>query len=119
MGGKLHGPDYQNLHRNKRSLTLDLKSDEGRGIFMELAKTADVVVENYRSDVKTRLGIDYERCIGDQPAYRLWQHFRLRPDRAGCDPAGRRSNRAGHGRADVDHGRRVGARCASASRSRI
>ena len=37
MGGKLYGPDYQNLHRNKRSLTLDLKSDEGRGIFLELA----------------------------------------------------------------------------------
>ena len=60
MGGKLHGPDYQNLHRNKRSLTLDLKSKEGRDILLKLAETADVVVENYRSDVKTRLGIDYE-----------------------------------------------------------
>lgn len=67
MGGKLHGPDYQNLHRNKRSLTLDLKSDEGRGIFMELAKTADVIVENYRSDVKTRLGIDYDAVSAINP----------------------------------------------------
>ncbi|MFY0611870.1 MAG: CoA transferase, partial [Hyphomicrobiaceae bacterium] len=67
MGGKLHGPDYQNLHRNKRSLTLDLKSEEGRGIFMELAKTADVVVENYRSDVKTRLGVDYDAVSAINP----------------------------------------------------
>lgn len=67
MGGRVHGPDYQNLHRNKRSLTLDLKSDEGRGIFMELAKTADVVVENYRSDVKTRLGVDYDAVSAINP----------------------------------------------------
>ena len=67
MGGKLHGPDYQNLHRNKRSLTLDLKSEEGRGIFMELAKSADVIVENYRSDVKTRLGIDYDAVSAINP----------------------------------------------------
>jgi len=67
MGGKVHGPDYQNLHRNKRSLTLDLKSEEGRGIFMELAKTADVIVENYRSDVKTRLGVDYDAVSAINP----------------------------------------------------
>lgn len=67
MGGKLMGPDYQNLHRNKRSLTLDLKSDEGRGIFLELAKGADVVVENYRSDVKTRLGVDYDAVAAVNP----------------------------------------------------
>ena len=60
MGGPRHGPDFQNLHRNKRSMTLNLKEKEGVAIFMKLAKTADVVVENYRPDVKTRLGIDYE-----------------------------------------------------------
>ena len=60
MGTSLHGPDYQNLHRNKRSLTLNLKSEEGRAIFLKMAETADVIVENYRSDVKTRLRIDYE-----------------------------------------------------------
>jgi crotonobetainyl-CoA:carnitine CoA-transferase CaiB-like acyl-CoA transferase len=60
MGGPRHGPDFQNLHRNKRSMTLNLKEKEGVAIFMQLAKTADVVVENYRPDVKTRLGIDYE-----------------------------------------------------------
>src|SRR6185295_6210782 len=59
-GGPREGPDFQNLHRNKRSLTLDLKSPQGKDIFMKLVKTADVVVENYRPDVKDRLGIDYE-----------------------------------------------------------
>ena len=60
MGGPRDGPDFQNLHRNKRSLTLDLKSPQGKDIFMRLVKTADIVVENYRPDVKDRLGIDYE-----------------------------------------------------------
>jgi formyl-CoA transferase len=60
MGGPRDGPDFQNLHRNKRSITLDLKSPQGKDIFMRLVKTADIVVENYRPDVKDRLGIDYE-----------------------------------------------------------
>src|SRR3954453_9570858 len=60
MGGPRHGPDFQNLHRNKRSITLNLKEPEGKAIFMKLVEKADVVVENYRADVKFRLGIDYE-----------------------------------------------------------
>jgi formyl-CoA transferase len=60
--GSRHGFDLQNLHRNKRSLTLDLKSEEGKKVFFELVKDADVVVENFRSAVKHRLGIDYEAC---------------------------------------------------------
>ena len=60
MGGPREGPDFQNLHRNKRSITLDLKAPQGKDIFMKLVKTADIVVENYRPDVKDRLGIDYE-----------------------------------------------------------
>ncbi|MDP6709486.1 MAG: CoA transferase, partial [Alphaproteobacteria bacterium] len=59
LTGARHGFDFQNLHRNKRSLTLNLKSDQGLAIFMKLAKSADVVVENYRARVKHRLGIDY------------------------------------------------------------
>ncbi|HEX2135544.1 MAG TPA: CoA transferase [Microvirga sp.] len=59
-GGPRHGSDFQNLHRNKRSLTLNLKSEEGRGILRRLVERADVLVENYRPDVKYRLGIDFE-----------------------------------------------------------
>jgi len=59
MGGPRHGPDMQNLHRNKRSMTLNLKLPEARGVLERLVKSADVVVENYRPDVKFRLGIDY------------------------------------------------------------
>jgi crotonobetainyl-CoA:carnitine CoA-transferase CaiB-like acyl-CoA transferase len=59
MGGPRHGPDVQNLHRNKRSMTLNLKLPEAREVLTRLVKTADVVVENYRPDVKYRLGIDY------------------------------------------------------------
>ena len=60
MGGPRLGPDFQNLHRNKRSITLNLKSKEGVAAFKKLAKKADVIVENYRPDVKRRLGIDYK-----------------------------------------------------------
>src|SRR5580693_5289226 len=59
LGGPRLGPDFQNLHRNKRSLTLDLKAPDGIEIFRKLVRDADVVVENYRPDVKERLGIDY------------------------------------------------------------
>jgi formyl-CoA transferase len=55
-----HGPDFQNLHRNKRSITLDLKAPEGLAVFRRMAEKADVVVENFRPGVKHRLGIDYE-----------------------------------------------------------
>jgi formyl-CoA transferase len=58
-GGPRDGPDFQNLHRNKRSITLDLKAPEGLAVFRRLAAKADVVVENFRPDVKERLGIDY------------------------------------------------------------
>jgi crotonobetainyl-CoA:carnitine CoA-transferase CaiB-like acyl-CoA transferase len=59
FGGERSGPDFQNLHRNKRSLTLNLKTAEGVAILKRLAERADVLVENYRPDVKVRLGIDY------------------------------------------------------------
>jgi crotonobetainyl-CoA:carnitine CoA-transferase CaiB-like acyl-CoA transferase len=59
MGGDRDGPDFQNLHRNKRAITLNLKTNEGRAILMKLVKGADVLVENYRPDVKQRLGFDY------------------------------------------------------------
>jgi crotonobetainyl-CoA:carnitine CoA-transferase CaiB-like acyl-CoA transferase len=59
-GSRRDGPDFQNLHRNKRSITLNLKSQEGLEIFMKLAAKADVIVENFKSTVKHRLGVDYE-----------------------------------------------------------
>lgn len=60
MGGPRDGPDFMNLHRNKRSLTLNLKSPEGVALLKRLVAKADVVVENFRADVKDRLGIAYE-----------------------------------------------------------
>jgi crotonobetainyl-CoA:carnitine CoA-transferase CaiB-like acyl-CoA transferase len=59
-GGPREGADFQNLHRNKRGMTLNLKSKEGRAAFLKMVKKADVVVENFRPDVKRRLKIDYK-----------------------------------------------------------
>src|SRR2546421_10798527 len=72
MGGNRHGFDFQNLHRNKRSLTLNLREAEGVAIFKRLAQDADVIVENYRPDVKKRLGIDYDsiRAVKQRLGYR-------------------------------------------------
>jgi formyl-CoA transferase len=67
LGGPRLGPDFQNLHRNKRSLTLDLKSPDGIEIFRKLVRDADVVVENFRPDVKERLGIDYQALKAINP----------------------------------------------------
>jgi crotonobetainyl-CoA:carnitine CoA-transferase CaiB-like acyl-CoA transferase len=58
--GRRDGSDFQNLHRNKRAITLNLKTDEGREILMRLAEQADVVVENMRPGVTKRLGVDFE-----------------------------------------------------------
>jgi formyl-CoA transferase len=71
LGGDRDGPDFFNLHRNKRSLTLNLKTAEGVAILKKLAATADVLIENYRPDVKHRLGIDYEtlRAINPRLVY--------------------------------------------------
>ena len=67
MGGARHGPDFQNLHRGKRAMTLNLKTADGLDIFMRLVRTADVVVENFRPDVKARLGIDYDSLAAVNP----------------------------------------------------
>ena len=65
--GKQHGSDYQNLHRNKRSLRINLKDPAGRAILLDLVQTADVVVENMRPEVKHRLGIAYEDLCTSNP----------------------------------------------------
>lgn len=59
-GGPRHGSDFQNLHRNKRAMSLNLKDPKGLEVFKRLAAQVDVVVENFRPDVKAKLGIDYE-----------------------------------------------------------
>lgn len=59
LGGR-DDPDYQNLHRNKRVISLDLKTPEGYAAFIKLAKRADVLVENMRAPVKHNLKIAYE-----------------------------------------------------------
>ena len=66
LGGQA-GSDYQHTHRNKRSVTLNLKEPEGIAVLKRLIATADVVVENFRPDVKHRLGIDYEALKPDHP----------------------------------------------------
>jgi crotonobetainyl-CoA:carnitine CoA-transferase CaiB-like acyl-CoA transferase len=60
LGGPRHGSDFQNLHRNKRAIALNLKKPEGLEVFRRLVEKADVVVENFRPDVKAKLGVDYE-----------------------------------------------------------
>src|SRR4051794_30223636 len=61
-GSRRDGPDFQNLHRNKRAMTLNLKSDEGRAIFFKLAERADVIVENYKPTSSTGSASTTRRC---------------------------------------------------------
>ncbi|HAT36711.1 MAG TPA: formyl-CoA transferase [Rhodospirillaceae bacterium] len=65
--GARTGFDLQNLHRNKKSLTVNLKTDEGKEVFFELVKKSDVIVENFRSQTKIRLGVDYDSCAKINP----------------------------------------------------
>ena len=67
IGGPRDGPDFQNLHRNKRAIRLDLKAPEGRAAFMRLAAKADAIVENMRANVKHRLGIAYDDVSAVNP----------------------------------------------------
>jgi crotonobetainyl-CoA:carnitine CoA-transferase CaiB-like acyl-CoA transferase len=67
MGGPREGSDFQNLHRNKRSMTLNLKAPEGLAVFKRMVKKADVVIENFRPNVKKRLGIDYKALARINP----------------------------------------------------
>jgi crotonobetainyl-CoA:carnitine CoA-transferase CaiB-like acyl-CoA transferase len=67
MSGPRHGYDMQNLHRNKRSLTLNLKTAQGKAILTTLIGTADLLIENFRPDVKDRLGLDFATLHGLNP----------------------------------------------------
>jgi crotonobetainyl-CoA:carnitine CoA-transferase CaiB-like acyl-CoA transferase len=68
MGGVRDGPDYQNIHRNKRGITINMKKPDGVTLFLRLVEKADVVVENFRPGVLKRLGIDYEILKKINPA---------------------------------------------------
>ncbi|MFP5469068.1 MAG: CaiB/BaiF CoA transferase family protein, partial [Alphaproteobacteria bacterium] len=67
LGGSRNSSDFQNLHRNKRAMTLNLKNPEGVNILKHMVRNADVIVENYRPGVKHRLGIDYETLRAVNP----------------------------------------------------
>jgi crotonobetainyl-CoA:carnitine CoA-transferase CaiB-like acyl-CoA transferase len=67
LGGERHGPDFQHTHRNKRGITLNLKHPDGLAAFMRMVARTDVVVENYRPDVKDRLGIGFEALSAVNP----------------------------------------------------
>src|SRR5262250_1843623 len=88
MGGTRHGFDFQNLHRNKRAMTLNLRDPEGVAIFKRLVKPVDIVVENYRAGGKRRGGVDDESVRRIKP--RL-----MDGRRAGCGGGGGERDRAG------------------------
>ncbi len=67
LTGNRHGSDFQNLHRNKRSISLNLKDEADRAVFIELVRSADVLLENFRPDVKHRLKIDYDTLSAINP----------------------------------------------------
>ena len=67
MGGERHGPDFQHVHRNKRGITINLKHPDGIALFRRMVAKADVVVENYRPDVKDRLGINFAALSAVNP----------------------------------------------------
>jgi crotonobetainyl-CoA:carnitine CoA-transferase CaiB-like acyl-CoA transferase len=71
IAGDRDGPDFQNLHRNKRAIRLDLKAKAGHAAFMRLAARADVIIENMRANVKHRLGIAYDdvRAVNPRIVY--------------------------------------------------
>ena len=69
--GNRHGFDFQNLHRNKRAMRLNLKDPMGHAAFMRLARDADVIVENMRAEVKHRLKVSYDdvRAVNPRIVY--------------------------------------------------
>ncbi|HLN07428.1 MAG TPA: CoA transferase [Xanthobacteraceae bacterium] len=71
IAGNRHGFDFQNLHRNKRAIRLNLKDSAGHEAFMRLARTADVIVENMRAEVKHRLNVAYDdvRAVNPRIVY--------------------------------------------------
>ena len=100
LGGPRAGSDFQNLHRNKRSLTLNLKAAKGGNPAAPgraRRRGGREFPPRGQGPAQHRL----RRPQGGQSAHRARQHLRLRPGRAVCQAAGLRSDRARHGRPDV------------------
>ena len=75
-------PSFNAVNRGKRSVVLNLKTPAGRDAFVRLARTTDILIENYRPGVMDALGLDYAGAVGAEPAADLRVDLRLRPDRA-------------------------------------
>ncbi len=115
---RLMGTSFLAQNANKKSVTLNTKSPEGKDIFKRLVKDADVVVENFRPDVMERLGLSLQGALRDQPEARLLRHLGLRPDRPRRDEARLRPDHPGAERARWRSTATSGStRCAPASRS--
>jgi crotonobetainyl-CoA:carnitine CoA-transferase CaiB-like acyl-CoA transferase len=67
MAGRRNSTDYENTHRNKRSISIDIKNPDGKAVLLDLVRRADIVVENFRPNVKYKLGIDYETLAAINP----------------------------------------------------
>ena len=102
--GRRDGSDFQNLHRNKRAITLNLKTDEGREVFMRLAEQGRRHRREHAPQRRQTFGCRFRIAEEAQPAHRLWQHFRLRPVRPLYRAALDRPDRAGHDRHHVGDG---------------
>ncbi len=103
LGRPRDGPDFQNLHRNKRSIAINMKTGAGHALLLKLAETADVVVENFRPDVKHRLKIAYEDLSAVNEGADLHLDFPVSDRTAPTRNAPGVDQIAGHGRADVHH----------------
>ena len=93
------------MNRNKRGIALDLKSEKGREILIRLIKDADALIENYRRDTMTKLGLGYEDLKKINPGLIYCEISRLRPHRPLCRPRRLRSYCPEHGRSH-GHNRR-------------
>ena len=100
VGRARHGCDFQHLHRNKRSLSLNLKAHGRRDVLMRLVDAADVLVENMRPPVKHRLGFDFGTVHARNPRLVYGSISGFGQDGPYAEPRRRRPDRPGHGRAD-------------------
>ena len=98
---------FVSLHRNKKSIEIDLKTEAGKELFFRMVERFDVVLENYRVGTLDKLGISYEQGPPTQSRYYLLLGIGLRPDRALPRPRGAGPHRPGGKRHD-QHYRRAG-----------